>query len=212
MKMKETNLRMSKHGPSKEKDLNKGVTSMLHMKQKYYNLEIVLELLKNESHLRGLSIKIGTNPMMVSRKLEELFSLNVVDYKMQGRNKVYFLKKTTEARLLVFMAEEYKLIKFLEKHSAIRRIIDKIQQNKKVRLALLFGSYAKNLETSKSDIDIYVETSDNKIKKDLERLDSKLSIKIGKYDENNLLIKEIEKAHIIIKGLENYYEKNKFFN
>jgi len=197
---------------NRTKSLNKDVTYALHMKQKYYNLEIVLELLKNEAHLRGLSIKIGTNPMMISRKLEELFSLNVVDYKMQGKNKVYFLKKTTEAKLFVFMAEEYKVVNFLKKHSAIRGIIDKIQQNKNIRLALLFGSYAKNLENNKSDIDVYVETSDNKIKQELERLDSKLSIKIGKYDKDNLLIKEIEKAHIIIKGVEDYYEKNEFFN
>ena len=42
-------------------------------------------------------------------------------------------------------------------------------------------------------------------------LDSKLSIKIGKYDKNNNLIKEIEKNHVIIKGVDEYYEKNKFF-
>lgn len=196
----------------KTKRLNKNITNMLHMKQKYYNLRIVLELLKNESHLRSLSIKLETNPMMVSRKLEELFSSNVVDYKMQGKNKVYFLKKTTEAKLFVFMAEEYKLILFLEKHPGMRNIIDKIQNNKNLRLAILFGSYAKNIENIRSDIDIYVETSDNKIKQELERLDSKLSIKIGGYDKNNLLIKEIEKFHVIIKGVEEYYEKNKLFN
>jgi predicted nucleotidyltransferase len=182
------------------------------MKQKYYNLRIILELLKNESHLRGLSIKLETNPMMISRKLEELSFSNVVDYKMQGKNKVYFLKKTTEAKLFVFMAEEYKLINFLERHSEMRGIIDKIQSTKNIRLAILFGSYAKNIENNKSDIDIYIETSDNRIKQDLEMLDSKLSIKIGKYDKDNLMIKEIEKSHVIIKGVEEYYENNKFFN
>jgi len=196
---------------TKTKRLN-NLTNMLHMKQKYYNLRIILELLKNESHLRGLSIKLETNPMMISRKLEELSFSNVVDYKMQGKNKVYFLKKTTEAKLFVFMAEEYKLINFLERHSEMRGIIDKIQSTKNIRLAILFGSYAKNIENNKSDIDIYIETSDNRIKQDLEMLDSKLSIKIGKYDKDNLMIKEIEKSHVIIKGVEEYYENNKFFN
>ena len=41
--------------------------------------------------------------------------------------------------------------------------------------------------------------------------DTKLSIKIGKYDKSNLLIKEILKNHIIIIGVERYYEKNRFF-
>ena len=47
--------------------------------------------------------------------------------------------------------------------------------------------------------------------KDLEIFDSKLSIKIGKYDKKSLLIKEIEKNHIIIKGVEEFYEKTNFF-
>ncbi len=78
-------------------------------------------------------------------------------------------------------------------------------------MAIIFGSYAKELAHKDSDIDIYLETENRKIKKDIENLNSKLSVKIGKYDKNNLLIKEIKKDHIIIKGVEKYYEKNELF-
>lgn len=195
----------------KTKDLNKNVTNKLHMKHKYYNFKIVLELLKKESHLRGLSTTLGTNPMMISRKLEELSIQNVVDYKLQGKNKVYFLKKTLESKTFVFMAEKYRLLIFLEKYPSFRRIIELIQQNKNFHLAVLFGSYAKNLANSRSDVDIYIETTDVKIKHEIEKIDSSISVKIGKYDRENLLIKEIEKSHVILKGVEEYYEKNEFF-
>ena len=90
-------------------------------------------------------------------------------------------------------------------------IIEKIQNDKRIRLAILFGSYAKGLAKKDSDIDIFIETNNKKIKDDISLIDSKLSIKIGKYNKSNLLIKEIEKNHVIIKGGEYYYERNQFF-
>ncbi len=79
-------------------------------------------------------------------------------------------------------------------------------------MAILFGSYAKLIAKKQSDIDLYIDTDDKKIKKDVELINTKLSVKIGRYDKDNLLIKEIEKNHVIIKGVELFYEKNKFFS
>jgi len=182
------------------------------MEQKNYKLELVNELIKNSEYIRGLAKKLNTNHMNVLRKLNELFEENVVDYTKEGKNKVYFLKKTAETRAYIFMSENYKLIKILEKYNYLRKIIEKIQKNKKIRLAIIFGSYAKGTTKKDSDIDIYVETTNRKIKQELEAIDSKLSIKIGRYKKTNILIKEIEKNHVIIKGVENYYEKNRFFD
>jgi len=78
-------------------------------------------------------------------------------------------------------------------------------------LAIIFGSYAKGLAHKDSDIDVYIETTNLQLKKDIEQLNTKLSVKIGKYNSTNILIQEIEKNHVIIKGVEQYYEKNKFF-
>ena len=62
-----------------------------------------------------------------------------------------------------------------------------------------------------SDIDIYLETANNKIKNKVKDINSKLSIKIGEFDTSSLLIREIIKNHIIIRGIEEYYERNNFF-
>ena len=177
------------------------------MEQKDYKFEIVNMLLKNNDHARSLAKKLGTNHTTISRKIKELSELNIVDYKQEGKNKVYFIKKNPEAKAFIFMTENYKLNQILKKHPYIRKIIEKIQGNKKIRLAIIFGSYARGEETKKSDIDIYTETMDRKIKKDLEMIDSKVNVKIGQYDRKNLLIKEMEKNHVIVKGVEKYYEK-----
>ena len=180
------------------------------MEQKSYKLEIVNELLNAEYHIRELARRLNTNHMIIVRKIKELYKENIVDYKREGKNNKYFLKKTIEAKSFAFSAENYKLNKLLKKYPSLRRIIEKIQTNKDIKLAILFGSYAKEIAKVNSDIDVYIETDSKKIREDINSIDSKLSVKIGKYDKSNLLIKEIEKNHVVIKGIEAYYEKNKF--
>jgi len=181
------------------------------MELKDYKLEIVNELLKNENHVRGIAKILKTNHMNIARKISLLAKENVVDYKEEGKNKKYFLKKTLEAKNYVFFAENYKLNQILKIYTSMRKIIEKIKSDNRINLAILFGSYAKGIAKEDSDIDIYIETSDQKLKKDLSLIDTRLSIKIGKYNKSSQLIKEIEKNHIILKGIETYYEKNKFF-
>lgn len=168
------------------------------------------ELLKREGHIRDLAGRINTSPMNVSRAVKLLSKGNLVDYETRGKNKVYFIKKTAESRIYSCISEEYKLLELLKKYPETRKIIEAIQKNKKIKLAILFGSYAKGIAKEDSDIDIYLETIDKNIKKEIEAVDSKASVKIGKYDKSSLLIKEIEKSNIIIKGAEYYYEKEFF--
>ncbi len=182
------------------------------MEQKCDKLDIVNELLNSENHIRGLAKRLGTNHMTVLRKMKELAKENVVDYKEEGKNKKYFLKETSEAKNYVFSSENYKLNNALRKYPNLRMIVEKMQKDKRIKLAILFGSYAKGIAKSDSDIDVYIETTNKKIKEEVGLINSKLSVKIGRYDNSNLLIKEIEKNHIIIKGVERYYEKNKFFD
>jgi len=185
---------------------------MFHMEHRDYKLEIINELIGKKKHVRELAKRLETNHTTILRKLKELSKENVLDFNEEGRNKVYFLKKTSEAKTHVFMSEQYKLAKILKDYPNLRGIFGKIQENKKIKLAILFGSYAKKLAKKESDIDIYIETADIKLKNELEKTNSKLNIKIGKYNKDNLLIKEIEKSHIIIKGVEIFYEKCKIFD
>jgi len=70
---------------------------------------------------------------------------------------------------------------------------------------LIFGSYAKGTAKKESDIDIFIETKNKNLKRELSLTDSKLSIKTGLYNKQDNLVKEIDKNHIVIKGIEYYY-------
>jgi len=177
------------------------------MEQKDYSLEIVNVLVKGENHIRGIAKILKINHMMVVRKIDELFKKNVVDFNSNGRNKSYFLKNNSEANAYLLMMENYKLINLLLKYPFLREVVFKIQKNKKIKFACIFGSYSKGLEKKNSDVDIYLDIEDINLKKELSKLDSKFSIKIGKWDNKNILIKEIIDNHVIIKGGDVYYER-----
>jgi len=181
-------------------------TNLLHMELNISS-EILNVLFGEEIHARALAKRLEINHMTVIRNLKELVSENVLEFRKEGRNKVYFLKKNMEARNYELISELYKLNKTLEKYPEIRQTIKNIQQNKEIGLAVLFGSYARGTANKKSDIDIFIETKDRNLKKELELINSRLSVKIGDYDRSSSLIKEIEKNHVIIKGVEPFYEK-----
>ncbi|MEK6900125.1 MAG: hypothetical protein AABX05_03295, partial [Nanoarchaeota archaeon] len=58
-----------------------------------------------------------------------------------------------------------------------------------------------------SDIDIYIETKNRNVKGSIEDIHSKISVKIGTFDTRSPLIKEIIKDHIIIRGIEAFYDE-----
>src|SRR3989344_2722788 len=182
------------------------------MSQDNFNLRIIKALLRSENHIRGLAKLLGTNQTTIARKVREMHRENILDWKQEGRNKVVFLKKSLETKQYVYAVEVQKLLVTIKKYPSLRRVIELIKKNEKITLAILFGSYAKGTAHKESDIDIYLCTTDTKLKEEVEAIDSKISVKIGKYTKDSLLIKEIEKKHIILKGVELYYEKNKFFD
>ncbi len=181
------------------------------MSQKDYNLKIIESLFRSPSHIRELARNLHTSQTTIARKVEALCKENVVDWKQEGKNKRVFIKKSLEARQYTLAVEALRLVTILKKYPSLRRIFELIQKNKKIKLAILFGSYAKGIARKDSDIDVYVETTDNKVKEEIEFIDSKISVKRGRYKKGSLLIKEIEKEHVILRGIEEYYEKNKFF-
>ena len=181
------------------------------MEQKNYNIDIVERLSKRHIHARELAKLVGTNHTTILRKIKELREMNIIDYKTEGKNNVCFLKESVEARNFIFIVEHYKLLRALTKYSVLRKVIENIQKNNCIDLAILFGSYAKGLAKKDSDIDLFVESKERNIKREVEQLDSRLSVKIGEFNKDNLLVKEIIANHIIIKGVEKFYERTKFF-
>lgn len=176
-----------------------------------YNYEIILFLLKKDMHGRELAKELKTSLTRVQAILTELRNINVLDYKIEGKNHIYFIKKNLISKSFILNAENYKLAKILSKHPELEPIFQDIIKKSKCRLILLFGSYAKNTEKKDSDIDIYIESTNRKTKEEIQKIYDAISVKIGKFNPDDLLIKEIIKNHAIIRGGEEYYEKIKFF-
>jgi len=176
-----------------------------------YGFEVLLLLLKKEMHGRELAKELKTSLTRVQAILNELRELNVMDYKTEGRNHVYFIKRNIVAKAYVLNAENYKLAKLLRKYPFLEPLFKDIAEKCPDKMILLFGSYAKFNPKDDSDIDIYIDTTDKKIKTAVNNINENISAKIGEFSKKDLLIQEIMKDHIIIQGGESFYEKLGFF-
>ena len=185
-------------------------SKMNHVEQNLTN-EIVALLLKEDLHTRAIAERLASNHATVLRKLRDLTEDNIVDFRAEGKNKVYSIKKTLEGRNAAIIAEMYKQSMAVSRYPVLRGIIRAVHDMPDIPLALLYGSYAKGLAKKDSGIDLFIETLNTSSKKQLEQRNSSLSVKLGDFDTKNLLIREIIKDHIIIKGVEVYFDKTGFF-
>ncbi len=177
-----------------------------------YEMEILLSLLNGEKYGRALAKELQTSLTRVQSILIELRKNNVLDYKEVGRNHIYFIKKNLVSKSFVLNAEKYKLIKLISKYNFLEPLFLDIIEKSNGKIVLLFGSYAKGTSHKDSDIDIYLDGTNEQTKKDIEKINDLISIKIGKFDKNEILMQEIIKNHVVINGGEEYYEKLGFFN
>ncbi|MCD6246838.1 MAG: nucleotidyltransferase domain-containing protein [Candidatus Diapherotrites archaeon] len=183
----------------------------MYQRRNNIEFELILSLLKKDNHARGLSKLLKYPHATISRKLNRLLKENVLDFRREGKNKVFFIKNTLQARKYVFMAEHYKFLKLLKRYPELEAVFEDILKTTKERLVVLFGSYAKFVAGPESDIDIYIETNNTKVKKQVEMVNSKIRVKTGLFNINSKLIKEIIKNHVIVRGVEVFYEKTGFF-
>jgi len=181
-------------------------SKMNHVEQNLTN-EIIALLLNEDLHPRAIADRLASNHVTVLRKLRDLEQENIVDFRIEGKNKTYTIKQSLEGRNAAMIAELYKQSRVISRYPVLRGVFETIRELPDVPLALLFGSYAKGLATKESDIDIFLETADPSRKKQLEQTHSLLSVKIGRFDTDDLLVREMMKDHIIIRGVELYFER-----
>jgi len=175
----------------------------MFQKQNNIDLEIVLALLKGESHLRALSKSLKSPPATIKRAVDRLVADNVLDARRAGRNRVFSLKRNIEAKEYVLAAEHYKALKCLKRYPYLAPLMEKLVASSKGFL-VLFGSHANFTAKAGSDIDVYCE-------KPLKNASDRISLKTGKFDLNSPLIKEIVLNHIVFKGVEEFYGRTGFF-
>jgi len=177
-----------------------------------YQSEVLLALLKKEMHGRELAKHLDTSLTRIQSILRELRDNNVLDYNVQGKNHIYFMKRNLTAKAFILNAENYKLAKLLSKYPLLEPLFMEAVESCPGRLILLFGSYAKFIPKENSDIDLYIDSNDKNVKEKISRINNRISVKIGVFSREDLLIQEMIENHIVISGGEIFYEKLRFFS
>ncbi|QLH09480.1 nucleotidyltransferase domain-containing protein [Candidatus Nitrosotenuis sp. DW1] len=130
-------------------------------------VKLLSEILLNsdrEYHIRELSRVIDISPIYVQKELKNLYSLGLLTRRTQGNMVLYVLDKRST------ISDDLKRI-FLKTEGVGNEILKSLDKAK-IQYALIYGSFAKGVETTKSDIDLLV---------------------IGDIDEDDLL-KSVSKA------------------
>ena len=166
-----------------------------------------------EYYIREVNKILNISPDTARLILEDLENKQVLESKTRGKIKTYKIKKSSIATEYLVLTEQYKRIKFFEKHFAISKIITKIKPFIN-GLALIFGSYAKGKQKQDSDLDILVIGRYDQ--KQINNISEAYGIEINlknypfKIFQNNLtkdiLIKEVLDNHIVIKGAEEFIQ------
>jgi len=92
----------------------------------------------------------------VLRRLNDFVEENVLDFKTEGKNKVFYIKKNLEGRNYVYNAERYKIKQTtLKIYPTLAVTIEDLTQEKQMNaIIILFGSYAKFSAKRKTAISI----------------------------------------------------------
>ena len=149
-----------------------------------------------------ISKKTGIPQQTASRELNRMVGYNIFNYKIKGKNKVfYFDSKKPTSKMIMNMVENQKSVEFLLGKKNVSVIINEL--SRVCKSLIVFGSYASGLATKKSDLDVVLFDCSfgiDKIKRKYpveinEHIVSYLEFEKLLVDENPLAI-EIVKNHV----------------
>lgn len=124
----------------------------------------------------------------LSRHLNSLVKEGIIDYTIEGRNKLFYIKKDVPITYPTFqLLEIHKQIDFLQNQTTISVIINQLLNY--CEILILFGSYAKNVQTKNSDLDLIVVGKSNKEK--IKEIKRKFHLEIN---EQYVTIEELKKS------------------
>ncbi len=158
---------------------------------------------------RDIAKKLKMNQKTVSNILNNLEREHILKFSIEGKNKYYYLNNIHPSnKEIIKLIEINRKMKFIEKYKRFNDLFNKLESRNEGVL-VIFGSYANFSANEKSDLDVLIVGKHQEIK-DLEELyNLKINIiKIDKkkFSKEDILIKEIIKNHVILKGVEGFIE------
>ena len=163
------------------------------------------------------------------KRLDPLLSSEIIiEKKIIGGKKVllknfYSNLSSEEGKNVFSLVELEKKQEFLKKNKSLIGPFNQLLKNidRKIKIILIFGSFATNSQTKDSDLDILFlisgEINQNVLKKEIERsfitFNYEVSPRIDVLNnfKNKGVYQTIVKNYIIIKGVSNYIELKRSF-
>ena len=177
----------------------------------YHKRNIELEVIalyrgnyKERFYLREIS-KLARLPLKTTQNaLLHLEKSRILKGKLEGKNKYFALNlENIQAKLFLLQAEIYKTNLFLETYPMFKTFLKSTSTQAPI---IVFGSFAKFKPNKDSDIDLFI-ISDNEKELPFHLLPHKIhkvciseTSFLKSFKEQETLIKEIEKSHIILNN------------
>ena len=163
-----------------------------------------------EYYIREVHKLLKISPRTAQLILDNLEKKTVLESQTKGKIRTYKIRKSITSLQYLVLTEHYRTLVFMEKHPVVREIISKIRPGVS-GVGLIFGSYAKGLETSESDLDVFV-VGDECDRKGIRNVSKLYGIEINVknypvklFEENlrsDILIKEVLEDHIVFSNAE----------
>src|SRR3989344_1598961 len=185
----------------------------LSLKEKI--LEYLIENKEKAKTIREISIYLKVDYKNTFQAVKNIYP-NLISKDKIGNLNLVRIKLISNPE--IFSIEYKRTIKFLERNKQLRLIQDDTNSiDYPFFIILIFGSYAKETKTKKSDIDLCIICDNEAKKKELISKFSLLPLKLEIHDfkvsefesmldtKKENIAKEIIKNNIILYGIDNYY-------
>lgn len=167
-----------------------------------------------EFYIREVERLLKVSSRTALKTMAKLEKIGILESKKKGKIKTYSIRKTTVSREFFLLAEQYKKIQFLEENPLIKEVLEKADAFMK-GIVIIFGSYAKGTQKEDSDLDLFIVGTYDK--KEIKNAGKKYGIDINiksyplqlfeKGIHDDILLKEINKNHILIKDAEGFVRR-----
>lgn len=183
----------------------------MNLKQKI--LSFLIENKTESFSINEISKKVNIDYKLAYINVQKLIEDKIISVKDFGNAKRCSFEDNLNND--VFIAENERKNQILDKKE-FRAIHDKLKRINKQFILLLFGSYAKETATKKSDIDLLLISNQNDtkiIEEKLEVLPIKIHLTAISYEsfismlksKEQTVVSEALKNNIILFGIEDYY-------
>jgi len=173
-------------------------------------LRVFYEHKKDKIHFKKIVYLSNSNDNSTLRSLRELVELKILKVETQANLKLYSINKNNVYISTIFeVFDKEKLEQFtFNIKKAINKLIN-IIDNQSI---FIFGSYAKNTYTEKSDLDIFIlKSNKDNIKEDIDisKIEQEYNIKINIIQgvlENTDAQRHIIETALPISNYNNFYK------